>query len=70
MTRRSAPIDHVRTRVRHQMGLLVFAAWILFGTIGALVIPPIRYAAPEVADWVDEPNGGLRGATVVNSTVA
>jgi hypothetical protein len=41
-------MDRVRTQVRHIGAAVVFTAWILFGTIGAFIVPPIQYAAGDV----------------------
>ncbi len=51
------------------MGAVVFGAWILFGTIDALIIPPIQYAAGDirgttayrVATYIVIIGGGLAG---------
>jgi hypothetical protein len=41
-------MDRVRTQVRLIGAAVVFAAWILFGTMGALIVPPIQYAAGDI----------------------
>ncbi len=40
-------MDRVRTHVRHIAAAVVFTAWILFGIIGAFIVPPIQYAAGD-----------------------